>query len=238
MALSKKTGLIALYLLSSLGAFAPALAADDEPQKRTISLSGTGTVKLAPDIVSISTGVESDAAIAKDALAKNTASMTRVIEELKQSGIEPKDIQTTNFSVEPRYDDRDDGKPAKLVGYHVTNSVFITLRDISKLGEVLDKIVGFGANSIGGIAFGVADREGVENEARKLAMADAIAKAKLYADAASAELGPVVTISEQGGYQPYFEKRAAAPMASAAPVPIEAGTESVSMQVSVTWELK
>ena len=238
MALSKKTGLIALYLLSSLGAFAPALAADDEPQKRTISLSGTGTVKLAPDIVSISTGVESDAAIAKDALAKNTASMTRVIEELKQSGIEPKDIQTTNFSVEPRYDDRDDGKPAKLVGYHVTNSVFITLRDISKLGEVLDKIVGFGANSIGGVAFGVADREGVENEARKLAMADAIAKAKLYADAAGAELGPVLTISEQGGYQPYFEKRAAAPMASAAPVPIEAGTESVSMQVSVTWELK
>jgi uncharacterized protein YggE len=164
--------------------------------------------------------------------------MTRVIEELKQSGIEAKDIQTTNFSVEPRYDDRDDGKPAKLIGYHVTNSVFITVRDISKLGEVLDKIVGFGANSIGGISFGVADREAVENEARKLAMADAIAKAKLYAEAAGAELGPVMTISEQGGFQPYYEKRAAAPMAASAPVPIEAGTESVSMHVRVTWELR
>jgi uncharacterized protein YggE len=238
MALSKNTQLIALYLVSSLAAFTPALASDDGPEKRTISLSGTGTVKWAPDIVSISTGVESDAPVAKDALAKNTAAMTRVIEELKQSGIEPKDIQTTNFSVEPRYDDRDDGKPAKLVGYHVTNSVFITVRDISKLGEVLDKIVDFGANSIGGIAFGVANREGIENEARKLAMADAIAKAKLFAEAAGAKLGEVMTISEQGGYQPYFEKRAAAPMAASAPVPIEAGTESVSMQVSVTWELK
>ena len=79
-------------------------------------------MKLAPDIVSISTGVESDAAIAKDALAKNTAAMTKVIEELKQSGIEAKDIQTTNFSVEPRYDNRDEDKPPKLVGYHVTNS--------------------------------------------------------------------------------------------------------------------
>jgi uncharacterized protein len=120
----------------------------------------------------------------------------------------------------------------------VTNSVFITVRDISKLGEVLDKIVSLGANSIGGISFGVANREGIENEARKLAMADAIAKATLYAEAAGAELGPVMTISEQGGFQPYFEKRAAAPMAAQAPTPIEAGTESVSMQVSVTWELK
>lgn len=238
MASIQKTGLFALYLVSSLAAFTPALASDEEPQKRTISLNGTGTVKLAPDIVSISTGVESDAAIAKDALAKNNAAMTKVVEELKQSGIEAKDIQTTNFSVEPRYDTRDEDKAPKLIGYHVNNSVFITLRDISKLGEVLDKIVSLGANSIGGISFGVANREAVENEARKLAMADAIAKAKLYAEAAGAELGEVMTISEEGGYRPYFEKRAAAPMASAAPVPIEAGTESVSMQVSVTWELK
>jgi uncharacterized protein YggE len=165
--------------------------------------------------------------------------MTRVVDELKQSGIEPKDIQTTNFSIEPRYEDRDDGKPAKLVGYHVTNSVYITVRDIKKLGEVLDKVVSLGANSIGGITFGLANREVVEMEARKLAMQDAIAKAKLYAEAAGAELGPVMTISESGGYQPYYEKRvAAAPMAAQAPVPIEAGTEQVSMQVSVTWELK
>jgi len=238
MAPIRKTGLFALYLVSSLAAFTPAFAADDEPEKRTISLTGTGTVKLAPDIVTISTGVESDAAVAKDALAKNTAAMTKVIEELKQSGIEAKDIQTTTFSVEPRYDNRDEDKAPKLIGYRVTNSVYITVRDIGKLGEVLDKIVSLGANSIGGISFGVANREGIENEARKLAMADAIAKAKLYAEAAGAELGEVMTISEQGGFQPYFEKRAAAPMASAAPVPIEAGTESVSMQVGVTWELE
>jgi uncharacterized protein YggE len=238
MAPIRKTGLFALYLVSSLAAFTPALAHDDEAPKRTISLTGIGTVKMAPDIVTISTGVESDAAVAKDALAKNTAAMTKVVAELKQSGIEAKDIQTTNFSVEPRYDSSDEDKAPKLIGYHVTNSAFITVRDIAKLGEVLDKIVSLGANSIGGISFGVANREAVENEARKLAMADAIAKATLFAEAAGAELGEVMSISEQGGFQPYFEKRAAAPMAAQAPVPIEAGTESVSMQVSVTWELK
>ncbi|HEY8276970.1 MAG TPA: SIMPL domain-containing protein [Methyloceanibacter sp.] len=238
MAPTRKTGLFALYLIASLAAFTPALASDDEPQKRTVSVTGTGTIKLAPDIVSISTGVESDAPAAKDALAKNVAAMTKVIEELKLSGIEAKDIQTTNFSVELRYENRDDGRPAKLTGYRVTNSVYITVRDIGKLGEVLDKVVSLGANSIGGISFGVANREAVENEARKLAMADAIAKAKLYAEAGGAELGEVMTINEQGGFQPYYEKRAAAPIAAQAPVPIEAGTESVSMQVSVTWELK
>jgi uncharacterized protein len=232
--------LLALFFVTALPALSPviALAHDEEPEKRTVSVTGIGTVKLQPDIVTISTGVESDAPVAKDALAKNNAAMTKVIEELKQSGIEPKDIQTTNFAIEPRYDTSDEKRPARLIGYRVTNSVLITVRDIGKLGEVLDRIVSLGANSIGGISFGLANREAVEMEARKLAMADAIAKAKLYADAAGAQLGLVQTIAEQGGYQPYFEKRAAAPMAAAAPVPIEAGTEQVSIQVSVTWELK
>lgn len=216
---------------------APALA-DDQPQKRTISISGKGSVKAAPDMVNVSAGVESQAPTAKEALVKNTAAMTKVVEALKSEGIDPKDIQTTNFSVSPRYEDHDDGRPRRIIGYSVFNSVYVATHDIGKLGAILDQLVSVGANSIGGVSFGIDKPEELENEARKLAMADAIAKAKLYAEAAGAALGPVMTIVEQGGYVPRY----AAPMMEASgaakPVPIEPGTEKLDIEVQVTWELK
>jgi uncharacterized protein len=231
-------------LLAVLFAAAPiagqaALADDHEPPKRTITINGKGSVKAAPDKVSVSAGVETQAPTAKEALAKNTDAMTKVVEALKDAGIDPKDIQTTTFNVSPRYENRDDGKPARIVGYSVINSVFVTSHDIGKLGAILDQLVSAGANSIGGISFDIDNPEDKQNDARKAAMADAIAKAKLYVEAAGAELGPVMTITEQGGYVP---RTMAAPMMEASgaakPVPIEAGTESVDIEVQVTWELK
>jgi uncharacterized protein YggE len=234
--------LIALILIgvASLPLAAQAALADDkEPQKRTISISGKGTVKSAPDMVTVSAGVESQAVTAAEALAKNTAAMTRVVEALKAQGIDAKDIQTTTFSVSPRYEDHDDSRPARIVGYSVFNSVFVTMHDIGKLGSVLDQLVSAGSNSIGGISFSIDKPEQLENEARKLAMAAAIAKAKLYAEAAGAELGPVQTITEQGGYVPYSYPIAAHIDAAAAkPVPVEPGTQSLNIDVQVTWELK
>ena len=233
-----------LSLLALLFAAVPitgpaALADDHEPQKRTITISGNGRVKAAPDKVSVSAGVETEATNAKDALAKNTAAMTGVVDALKAAGIDPKKIQTTNFLISPRYDNRDDGKPARIVGYTVTNAVYVTTQDIDKLGTILDQLVTAGANSIGGISFDIDKPDDKQNEARKLAMADAIAKAKLYVEAAGVELGPVMTIAEQGGYIP--RSMAAAPMmeaTAAKPVPIEPGTQNVDIEVQVTWELK
>lgn len=229
-------------LLALLFAAAPitgqaALADEHEPPKRTITINGKGSVKAAPDKVSVSAGVETQAPTAKDALARNTDAMTKVVAALKDAGIDPKDIQTTNFSVSPRYENRDDGKPARIVGYSVMNSVFVTTHDIGKLGTILDQLVTAGANSIGGISFDIDKPEEKQNEARKAAMEDAIAKAKLYVAAAGAELGPVMTITEQGGYVP--RSMSAPMMAEAAkPVPIEPGRDSVDIEVQVTWELK
>jgi uncharacterized protein YggE len=241
------TSLARKYLFATLAFLAAAalavgqvaLADDKEPPKRTITMSGKGTIKSTPDKVTVSAGVESQAPTAKEALAKNTAAMTRVVDALKSAGIDPKDIQTTTFNVSPRYENRDDGKPARIVGYSVIDSVFVTSHDIGKLGAILDQLVSAGANSIGGISFDIDNPEDKQNDARKAAMADAIAKAKLYVEAAGAELGPVMTITEQGGYVP---RTMAAPMMEASgaakPVPIEAGTESVDIEVQVTWELK
>ncbi len=238
---ARKTLLSLLVLMFAAAPIAgqTALADDHEPQKRTITIQGKGSVKAAPDKVSVSAGVETEAPNAKDALARNTVAMTKVVDAIKAADIDPKEIQTTNFSISPRYENRDDGKPARIIGYTVSNAVYVTTHDIGKLGTILDQLVTAGANSIGGISFDIDKPDELENEARKAAMADAIAKAKLYVAAAGAELGPVMTIAEQGGYTP--RSMAAAPMmaeAAAKPVPIEPGTQNVDIEVQVTWELK
>ena len=207
------------------------------PQKRTISLVATGAVKTTPDKVDISTGVTSEAKSAREALDQNTEAMAKVVEALKGEGIEPKDIQTTNFSVSPVYEQRKEGTAPFIVGYRVTNAVRITVRDTKKLGAILDKVVSLGANQIDSIEFGVDEPEVLKDEARKLALKTVTDNAKLYAEAAGVGLGQILSISEEeSSYQPRFAP-AATRMEMAKDVPIEAGTASVEVRVRVTWEI-
>src|SRR5262245_34515852 len=229
------------YLLALLLALAPVAvpaAAHDQPEKRTISLTASGIVKTTPDMVEIAAGVTSEAPSARAALDQNTEAMTKVVEALKAEGIEPKDIQTANFSVGPIYEqrpyDRPDGKPPVVVGYRVTNQVRITLHDTAKLGAILDKVVSLGANQIDSVEFGVSEPEALKDEARKLALKNVTDNAKLYADAAGVSLGPILTITEES-YQPRYVERAATMEAKA--VPIEAGTAAVEVRVRVRWEI-
>lgn len=234
----KSARFLAVWLtLLAAGANAMTPASAEEAPKRSLSLSATAAVKAAPDQVTITTGVASEAGTAREALDKNTASMARVVEALKADGIEAKDIQTTNFSVQPLYEARKEGQAQRIAGYRVTNSVRLILRDTPKLGAVLDEVVSLGANDIGAIEFGVAEPEALKDEARKAAMAKAIANAKLYAEAAGVELGPVLSISEE---ESIFQPRYAAPMAreAAKGAPIEAGTATIEVKVHVVWELK
>ena len=171
MASSRTSHLLALIALaSSVLPLAPLAAGADEAPKRSISLTATGAIRTSPDKVDITTGVTSQAPTAKEALAKNSSSMTEVIAALKAQGLDPKDIQTTNFTVQPLYEERKDGRSPNIVGYQVTNSVHITVHDIGKLGEILDKVVSLGANDVNSIEFGVAEPEALKDEARKLAM--------------------------------------------------------------------
>ena len=235
MTLKRKTAFLALFIFTALPF--NTLSADEAP-KRTISLAATGAIRTTPDKVDISTGVTAQAPTAKEALAKNSAAMTEVIAALKTEGLDSKDIQTTNFTVQPLYEERKDGRSPKVVGYQVTNSVQVTVRDVGKLGQILDKVVSLGANDVNSIEFGVAEAEALKDEARKLAMRNAVANAKLYAEAAGAKLGKVLTISEDQGIV-VARSIAAAPMEmSAKAVPIEAGTTTVEARVSVTFELE
>jgi uncharacterized protein YggE len=233
---------LALLLAVALApAATPQAAAHDQPEKRTISLSASGVVKTTPDMVEIATGVISEAPSARAALDKNTEAMAKVVETLKAEGIDAKDIQTANFSVGPIYEERpverSDGKAPAVVGYRVMNQVRITLHDTAKLGAILDKVVGLGANQIDSIEFGVAEPEALKDEARKLALKNVTDNAKLYAEAAGVGLGPILNITEEeSSYQPRYMPSAAS-MERAKAVPIEAGTAAVEVSVRVSWEI-
>ncbi|WP_338720167.1 SIMPL domain-containing protein [Devosia sp. XK-2] len=211
----------------------------------TITIEGRGEVRAAPDMATINSGVTTQGASAREALDANTAAMSELIAALKEAGIEARDIQTSGFSVNPNYvysDARDDlgySLPPKINGYQVSNSVTVIVRDLEELGSILDRSVTVGANTVNGVSFSVADPSELLDEARKQAFADAREKAELYAGVANATLGDLESISERQDFnspQPY-PMYARAEMASAAPVPVEAGEMSFAITVNVSWDL-
>ena len=134
--------------------------------------------------------VEADTA--KEALARNSTVMAKLIDGLKALGIAPEDIQTTSVNVEPRYVQAKDGRPATISGYRVVNQVRLTVREVKRLGEILDGAIALGANQVNGIGFDVSNAETLKDEARKQAMSNARRRAELYATAAGAQLGSVL----------------------------------------------
>jgi uncharacterized protein YggE len=236
--------LIALAPFAIAAAFAmPALAEDDS----TMVMTGHGEVTAAPDTAVITSGVTTEGETARDALDANTKAMSQLIETLKAANIETRDIQTSNFSVNPNYvysDERDANgytKPPKIMGYQVSNTVTVRVRDLPALGTILDKAVSVGANTVNNIAFSVADPSKLYDEARKAAFADARDKADLYAEAAGVSLDRILNISEQQNFnqppRPYAMKTMAQDMAAAAPVPVQAGELTFAIDVAVTWDL-
>ncbi len=220
-------------------AISPNIAnAEDTLLHRTVTVSATATVAAKPDQARISSGVVSEAATARDALSKNTALMTKVITELKTGGIAADDIQTSSFNVEAvtAYDSREN-TPPRITGYRVSNQVGVLVRDLAKLGDVLDKLVTAGANAVSGLSFEVSTADALKDDARKEAMANALRRATLLAKAGGADVGDVMQISEDivaDGPRPFATAR----MAKAEAVPIESGTSVLEARVTVTYALK
>jgi uncharacterized protein YggE len=214
------------------------LRAEDKPMDRLITVSATGYAYAEPDRARVSSGVASEAETARAALTANTEKMKQVVAGLKEAGIDAKDIQTSNFSVEPRYTNPQDGTPSKIDGYRVSNQVTILVRDVSAIGTLLDKLASVGANQIYGLTFEVSKAETLKDDARKEAVANARRRAELLATAAGAEVGEVVSIAEDlqfTGPRPMAMARASMKADS---VPVEAGTETLEARVTVTWKLK
>ncbi len=211
-----------------------------------INVSGEGIVYLAPDIATLQLGVLSEADTARDALSSNNKQMAAVIASMKEGGIADKDLQTSGFSIQPRYvyDNPKPGeeqKPPRIVGYTVSNNLAVKIRDLKKVGEILDRSVTLGINNGGNIQFGNDDPKEAISKARAAAMKDAKDRAEVLLSAAGAKLGKIIEINESFSRplpMPMAKGRMMADAAMAESVPIEGGENSYSINVSVSWEIE
>jgi uncharacterized protein YggE len=222
---------------------APALATD--APKRTLTLTGQAKVTAAPDMAVISAGTVSEAKTARAALDANNVAMAKVISTIEAAGVAKKDIQTSNFSVQPKYvypkqTSNGEQQPPRIVGYTVSNSVSVIVRDLEKLGTIMDAVVSSGVNQMNGLSFTIAEPEPLRDEARKQAVAAALARAQLYAQSAGVKLGPILSISEAGGPRPPqpVARMAARAAVAEASVPIAQGEQSISASVNIVWGLE
>lgn len=212
-------------------------AAEESKLQRTISVSATGSVVAKPDMARISSGVVSEAKTAREALTANTAAMQKLIAALKEAGIAPADLQTSSINVQPRYTHYKDGHAPRIDGYSVNNDLAVVVRDLKKLGDILDQLVTLGANQIGGLSFDVSTSEALRDEARKAAVGNARKRATLYAEAAGVQLGDVMSITE-GTVHVVPRGPMLARAASMQSVPVEEGSQKIEVEVSMTWTLR
>ena len=235
-------GLVAGPAFASAGKPAPAYAvingATDQPAEHTIAVTGSGKVTVVPDMATISLGVVVERNTAKAAREAAAESMTKVVAAVKALGIDDKDIASSSISLQPTYDYVNNGTP-NIRGYQLQNTITITVRDLNKLGDVLDDSVISGATSVDGISFDVADRTAAESKAREAAVADAKAKADTLAKGVGVSITGVASMSET-----VSDARVVRPAdgdgrrrrpADAASTPVMPGSTDVTIQVQVTF---
>ena len=211
-----------------------------QSQPRTISVTGNSQVIMTPDIAYVSIGVHSEAKTATEAVASNNTQTQAVIDAIKAQGVDAKDIQTTNFSV---YQQEKFAPTGESLGtfFMADNTVYVTMRDITKIGDILDAAISAGANNIYGITFDVQNKDAAMATGRDQAMADANTQAQELAKAAGATLGDVQSISYYSSSPSpiYYDNKAApAGVGGGGSVPISAGQLTLTVSVSVVYGIK
>jgi uncharacterized protein YggE len=229
--------LLSATLLAACGAVQDTRAQTGDA--RTLIVSGLGEASAAPDLLTLSIGVETQGQTAAQALTRNNEQMRATIARLTEAGVAERDMQTSNLSVSPRYnyEARREGAPL-LVGYVATNMLTVKLRDIAGAGALIDASVQDGATNLGGISFGFAEPEPLRRQAREAAVADARQKAEALARAAGVRLGPILRIQDGQAApppMPYMEARA---VASDFATPIAAGESTLTAHVTLVYEIR
>ena len=235
--------LVALIALLALGISACGPTSVNQqalPPLRTVSVTGAGSANLVPDIAYIYVGVHTEKPSAAGAVDENNAQTQKMIKALKDFGIDAKDIRTTNFSIWPqdKYDPMT-GTPTGEKTYVVDNTVYVTVRDLGKLGDLLDTVIAAGANTVNSIQFDVADKSEALKQARAEAVKDAAAQAQELADAAGVKLGEIQSIGFFDSQPtPVYDGKGGGGAVAAAAVPIQPGQLTFTVTVSMTYEIK
>lgn len=210
-----------------------------DTSKPIVSINVTETEKAAPDIATISTGVRTNGKTAKEAMDLNSQKMAPIIAALKSGGIDAKDIQTTGVQLGAEYDYSK--SPARIKGYAASNTVSVTVRDLSKLDKVMGALVSAGANQLDGPYFSIDDSEALADKARDKAYDSALRRARAYARRAGFTDVRLVSVSEgvSNPVMPMMMAKMAVEVAAdaAGEPPIEQGEISVSVTADFTFAM-
>ena len=203
---------------------------------RLITVTGEGRALAAPDMATLRLGVTTDGATARDAIAANSRAMADVLDRIESAGIADRDVQTHDFSVSPRWENRPNEAP-RIAGFVARNQVFVRVRDLDALGPLLDAVTRDGANTFDGLSFGLQDPGPIEDAARRAAVTEAQRKATLYAEAAGVTLGPLQSIDE-GSASSSPVPMARAEMAVAMDsVPVASGELAITARVRLVYQI-
>ena len=228
-----------VYLLACVPGMGQMALANGDHAPRIV-VTGEGSVSIAPDLAILNLSVMREATTAREALSANNAAMGKVLDAMAKLGIAKRDLQTSSFDIQPRYSyPQQQGAGAdqspKLVGYVVRTSLSVRVRDISRVGEVLDTSVTLGVNEGGSILFTNDDPSAAIAQARVKAVQDAQSKARTLADAAGVKLGKVLEISEQSDTpRPIAMAKMEVAMDRAGAAPIAAGENNYSVSVNLS----
>jgi hypothetical protein len=215
-------------------------SAEPQTMERTIAVNGTGSITASPDVAYINVGVHTENTDPKEALTSNTAQAQDVVDAIKALGVSVEDIQTSSFYVYPSYDYGPNGETLGTK-YIVDNTVYVTVRDLTRLGEMLEAVVNSGANNINGITFDILDKDTLASEARMKAVENARLQAQDIADAAGVELGELmyVNVYYSGTTYPQYEGKGGGGAYSAdLSVPVSAGKMVITAEVNMTYKIK
>jgi uncharacterized protein len=225
----------ALALLACTGF----LAASATERERSITVSGVGKISYVPDMGYIHVGVSSEGSTAAEAWQKNEAIVKKIFDALKSLGIHEKDLKTTNLNLQPRYHHKLNETP-KLIGYTASYDLNVTVRKLSQMSQLLDRMVDAGANRNMNISFGCSKLDELQDQARVKAVESALKKANLYATTAGARLGDVLSISDSPvqHFSRLMPVDAIALREGTATLPIAAGEQEVTVNVTISWGLE
>jgi len=221
-----------------IGAALVAPVAAQQPQSErqaNIVVVGEGSISVAPDYAEIAAGVTTKAKTAKEAADANAKLMTAVTAALQDAGVAQKDIQTARYSVQPVYTTQANTEP-KLSGFSASNQVAVTIRQIDKVGDIVDRMVIAGVTNVGNLVFLHSNASKLPDQAREAAVADAHRKAELYARASGVTLGRVLSISENSAYTP-FAAMDGMFRAKAVATPISAGEDTLRVEITVAFDI-
>ncbi|MEC3859955.1 SIMPL domain-containing protein [Mesobacterium sp. TK19101] len=201
---------------------------------RQITVTGEGVAAAVPDMATISLGVSHRADSAEAAMDQVSQSVAAILDLLPRFGIDARDMQTSGLSLYPVFASASVSGADRITGFEASNGVTLRVRDLDQLGAALEAVLKTGANRLSGLSFGVQEPAPLQEAARRDAVADAMARAQVYAEAAGVTLGPVVSISENGGgYRPEPMMMAA----RADSVPVAAGEATISASVTMVFAL-